>query len=144
MRRDIVHGIEIHAEPKAVYDTISTRSGLAAFWTPDVQGDETVGGELTFGFAEAPVRLPIRVVRLEPPMEIRWSCPGGFPYWEGTDVTWLLQPSEHGTKVVFRHAAFSDDEPEYDFGSVSLTWALILARLKEVVEAGGEPNPALF
>ncbi len=143
MSRDIVHGIEIHADPKTVYDTISTRPGLSAFWTPDVQGDETVGGELTFGFAGAPVRLPIRVVRLEPPTEIAWDCPGGFPYWEGTKVSWSTRSSEHGTKVIFRHAGFPDDEPEYEFGSVSLTWALILARLKEVVEAGGAPNPAL-
>ena len=46
MTRDIVHGIEIHNEPKAVFDTIATRSGLAAFWTPDVQGDDSEGGEL--------------------------------------------------------------------------------------------------
>jgi uncharacterized protein YndB with AHSA1/START domain len=143
MSRDIVHGIEIHAEPKAVYDRISTRSGLAAFWTPDVQGDESVDGELSFGFSGAPVRLPIRVARREPFTEIAWDCPGGFPYWEGTSVSWSLHPSEYGTKVVFRHTGFLDDEPEYDFGSVSLTWALIVARLKEVVESGGAPNPAL-
>ena len=53
-----------------------------------------------------------------------------------------VAPQER-TKVVFRHAGFPDDEPEYDFGSVSLTWALIVARLKDVVEAGGVPNPAL-
>jgi uncharacterized protein YndB with AHSA1/START domain len=143
MSRSIVHGIEIHAARKIVYDTISTRSGLAAFWTPDVEGDETVDGELTFGFSGAPVRLPIRVTRLEPPTEIAWDCPGGFPYWEGTRVSWSLRSSEHGTKVVFGHDGFPDDEPDYDFGSVSLTWALIVGRLKEVVEAGGQPNPAL-
>lgn len=143
MSRDIVHAIEIHGEPKTVYDTIATRSGLAAFWTPDVQGDEAQGGELTFGFSEAPVRLPIRVARLDPPAEITWDCPGGFPFWEGTKVSWSLQPSEHGTKVVFRHTDFSEDQSEYDFGSISLTWALIVARLKEVVESGGAPNPAL-
>jgi uncharacterized protein YndB with AHSA1/START domain len=143
MPKDIVHGIEIHAEPKAVFDMIATRSGLAAFWTPDVQGDETAGGELTFGFSGAPVRLPIRVARLDPPAEIVWDCPGGFPFWEGTVVSWSMQPSEHGTKVVFRHAGFSDEQSEYDFGSISLTWAQIVARLKEVAESGGEPNPAL-
>ena len=143
MSRDIVHGVEIHAEPKSVYDTIATKSGLAAFWTPDVEGDETAGGELTFGFSGAPVRLPIGVARLDPANEIGWDCPGGFPYWEGTKIGWSLQPSEHGTKVVFRHTGFPDDEPDYDFGSVSLTWGLIVARLKEVVESGGAPNPAL-
>lgn len=143
MSRDIVHGIEIHAEPKTVFETISTRAGLAAFWTPDVQGDESVDGELSFGFSGSPARLPIRVVRLERAVEIAWDCPGGFPYWEGTRVTWSLQPSEHGTKVVFSHTGFPDDEPDYDFGSVSLTWAMIVARLKDVVEAGGAPDPAL-
>jgi uncharacterized protein YndB with AHSA1/START domain len=143
MSRDIVHGIEIHAEPKAVFDTVATRSGLAAFWTPDVQGDEAQGGELTFGFSEAPVRLPIRVARVEPPTEIAWDCPGGFPFWQGSSVSWSLEPSEHGTKVIFRHTGLPDDQPEYDFGSISLTWALIVARLKEVVESDGAPNPAL-
>ena len=144
MSRDIVHGIEIHADPKAVFDTIATRSGLAAFWTPDVQGDDAQGGELTFGFSGPPVRLPIRVARLEPSTQIAWECPGGFPYWEGTNVTWSVEPSEHGAKVIFRHTGFSDDQPEYDFGSVALTWGLIVSRLKEVVESGGAPNPALM
>jgi uncharacterized protein YndB with AHSA1/START domain len=143
MSRDIVLGIEIHADPKAVFDTVATRSGLAAFWTPDVEGDEAEGGELTFGFAEAPVRLPMRVDRLTAPSEIAWSCPGGFPFWEQTDVRWSIEPSEHGAKVVFRHEGFSDAYPDYDFGSVSLTWALVVARLKDVVEGGGGPNPAL-
>jgi uncharacterized protein YndB with AHSA1/START domain len=98
-----------------------------------VQGDDLVSGELKFGFSVAPVRLPIRVTRLDPPSEIAWDCPGGFPYWEGTKVAWTLQPSEHGTKVV----------SDYDFGSVSLTWGLMVARLKDVIEVGGRPNPAL-
>lgn len=143
MSREIVHGIEIHAEPKIVFDTIATRSGLSAFWTPDVQGEESQGGELSFGFTGAPVRLPIRVAQLDPPNAIMWECPGGFPFWEGTTVTWSLEPSEHGVKVVFRHSGFSDEQPEYDFGGISVTWALIVARLKDVVESGGTPNPAL-
>ena len=143
MSRDIVLAIELHAEPKTVYDTIASRSGLATFWTPDVQGDEAQGGELSFGFAGAPVRLPIRVARLDLPTQVVWDCPGGFPFWEGTTVTWSIEPSEHGAKIVFRHASFPDEQPEYDFGSIALTWGLIVARLKEVVESGGAPNPAL-
>jgi uncharacterized protein YndB with AHSA1/START domain len=143
MTRDIVHAIEIHGEPKTVFDTISTRSGLAAFWTPDVQGDDTEGGELTFGFQGAPVRLPMRVTLLDPPTEVSWDCPGGFPFWNGTRITWSLEPSEHGTKVLFRHAGFEDEQPEYEFGSISLTWAQIVGRLKEVIEKGGAPDPLL-
>jgi len=143
MTRDIVLGTEIHEKPKAVFDTIATRSGLASFWTPDVEGDESVGGELSFGFTEAPVRLPIRVGRLDATSEIEWECLGGFPFWEGTMASWSLSSSEHGTQVVFRHLGFADEMPEYDFGSIAKTWGSIVARLKEVVESDGAPNPAL-
>jgi hypothetical protein len=122
MTRGIVHGIEVHSDPKVIFDTIATRAGLAAFWTPDVQGDDGQGGELSFGFSGSPSRLPVRVTRLDPPRGVDWDCPG---------------------KVLFRHLGFPDAQPEYDFGSISLTWGQIVTRLKEVVESGGAPNPAL-
>ncbi len=143
MTKDIVLGIEIHAEPKVVFDTVATKAGLASFWTPDVSGEDGQGDELSFGFQGAPVRLPIRVGRLQRETEIGWECPGGFPFWEGTTITWVLTPSEHGTKVVFRHQGFTEAQPEYDFGSIATTWGQIVTRLKEVVENGGTPNPAL-
>jgi hypothetical protein len=143
MAREIVLGIEIHAEPKVVHDTIATGSGLAAFWTPDVKGDDAVGGELEFGFYEAPVTLLMKVVRRDAPAEVAWECLRGFPFWEGTTVDWSVTASEHGGKVLFRHAGFADEMPDYDFGSIGESWAQIVARLKEVVESGGAPNPTM-
>ncbi|MDH4111594.1 MAG: SRPBCC domain-containing protein [Actinomycetota bacterium] len=143
MTRDIVLGIEVYAEPKAVYDTVATRSGLASFWTPEVEGEEHEGGELTFGFAQAPARLPVQVTTLNAPQGIEWSVPAGWPAWEGTAITWSFDASEHGTKVTFRHTGFADEMPDYDFGSIALTWATVASRLKDVVESGGAPNPAL-
>jgi uncharacterized protein YndB with AHSA1/START domain len=143
MSRDIVHAIGIDAGREAVFSTIGTRSGLAAFWTPDVQGSDAEGEELTFGFSGAPVRLPMRVANLDPPSSITWECPGGFPDWRGTRITWSIEPSDHGTRLIFVHSGFGDDQPDYDFGSISLTWAQVVARLKEVVESGGDPDPAL-
>lgn len=99
------------------------------------------GWQLSFGFAQAPTRMPIKVTSLDPPNEIVWDGSAGYPFLEGTRISWSTATSEHGTKVVFRHSGFSDEQPECDFGSVSLTWELIVARLKEVVESGGTPNP---
>lgn len=89
------------------------------------------------------MRLPARIVRLDTPKEIAWDCPGRFPYWEGSRVTWSMTASDHGTDVLFRHTGLPDDQPDEEFGSVSLTWAVIVGRLKEVVESGGISNPAL-
>lgn len=143
MTREIVLGTEIAREPKAVFETIATRDGLASFWTPDVQGDDAVGGELTFGFGQAPIRLPMQVERLDPPGEIAWRSTGDWPFWGGTDVTWSIEQTDGGSKVVFRQTGWADDMPDFDFGSVSLVWATVVSRLKQVVEHDGVPNPAL-
>jgi uncharacterized protein YndB with AHSA1/START domain len=142
MSRDIVQAIEIHTAPRAVYDLIATKAGLARFWTPTVSGDEKESGELRFGFAGAPMELPMKVAKLDPGRSVAWECPGGFPHWQGSRVDWTVEPSEHGAKVIFKHRGFPGEMPDYDFGSVSLTWATILKRLKEVAE-GTAVGPAL-
>lgn len=142
MTRDVLVAIEVHAEPKLVYDTISSPEGLAAFWTPDVRSEGSDGSELSFGFEAAPTRLPVSVTGADGPTAINWAFGGDWPAWGGTTAAWSLEPSEHGTKVTFRHG-FPDSMAEYEFGSVALTWALVAARLKDVVESGGTPNPVL-
>ena len=143
MTREIVLGVEIAKEPKIVFETMATRDGLASFWTPDVQGDDTVGGELTFGFGPAPTRLPMQVERLEQPSEVAWRSTGGWPFWGGTDVSWAIEQTDDGSKVLFRHTGWADEMPDFDFGSVSLVWATVVSHLKQVVESGGTANPAL-
>ena len=117
MSRDIVHAIEIHKAPRAVYDLIATKAGLARFWTPTVSGEEKVGGELRFGFAGAPMELPMKVAKLDPGEAVAWECPGGFPHWNGSRVDWTLEPSEHGAKVIFKHRGFPGEMPDYDWTS---------------------------
>jgi uncharacterized protein YndB with AHSA1/START domain len=142
MTRDVLLATEVEADPKVVFDTIADPDGLAAFWTPDVRSEGEDGHELSFGFEAAPTRLPATVVGAGAPSSISWAFGGDWPAWAGSNASWSLEPSGQGTKVVFRHG-FPDSMPEYDFGSVALTWALVVARLKDVVESGGAPNPAL-
>lgn len=143
MTRDIVLAVEIHSAPPTVFDLLTSAGGLAKFWTPDVEGDGTEGGDLSFGFAGAPSRLPVHVQRAAAPSEVVWECSGDWPSWAGSTVTWSLTPSEHGTKVVFRHLNYGDGLSDYDFGSVAYTWATIAEKLKSVAESGGVADPAL-
>jgi uncharacterized protein YndB with AHSA1/START domain len=141
--RDIVLAIEIESEPKGVFDTVASRSGLAAFWTPDVAGDGTEGGELSLGFASAPTRLALRVTRSHAPDSIGWRCATDWPFWDGTTVSWTFEPSEHGTQVLFRHLGYADEMPDVAFGSIALTWGTVVSRLKQVIESGGAADPVL-
>lgn len=142
MTRDVVLAIEIEADPKAVFDTITDPVGLAGFWTSDVRSEAPDGRELSFGFVAAPTRLPATVTAADAPSSIVWAFGGDWPFWGDTTARWSFEPSEQGTEVLFRHG-FPDAMPDDGFGSVALTWALVVARLKDVVEAGGTPNPAL-
>jgi len=143
MARDVLLAIEIHKEPKVVFDTVTSAEGLASFWTSDVESVGGSGGRLTFGFPSAPTRLPVTVTHADAPSAVGWSFGGDWPFWDGTTGGWSFEPSEHGTKVTFRHDGFADEMPEFDAGSIALTWALVVNRLKQVVESDGASKPAL-
>lgn len=143
MSRDIVLGVDIATEQKAVFDTVATRDGIAAFWTPDVDGDASRGGELALGFGSAPSRLPLRVTKATAPHEVEWTAGGDWPYWNGSRISWSFEPSDLGTRVLLRHLDYGEGMPDYEFGSVAFTWAMVLGKLKSVAESGGTPDPAL-
>ncbi|MGH2678870.1 MAG: SRPBCC family protein [Actinomycetota bacterium] len=137
MTRDVLLGSELHADAARVIDALTTKEGLSSFWTSESIAEPAVGSEARFGFEGAPVPLRMRVDRIEPD-EVAWTCLGDFPLWEETTVTWSLSPeAEHGgTRVLFRHAGFPDEQPEWEFASIASTWAGILARLKVLAETG--------
>ncbi len=143
MTRDIVLGVPVHAEPEPIRRAITTKDGLATFWTPDVVAEPTVGSEARFGFSGASVSLLMRVDRIDDD-RIEWTCLGDFPMWEGTVVTWSLLPeTEHGgTNVLLTHTGFPDEQPLFDLGSVAHTWSTILDHLKVLAETGSS-EPAL-
>ena len=135
MGREILLGVEAHAGAPTILDAVTTKEGLSSFWTSDSIAEPVVGTEARFGFQDAPVPLRMRVDRIEP-NEVTWTCLGDFPFWEGTTVTWSLSPEEEhgGTRVLFRHVGFADEQPEWEFASIAFTWGGILGRLKVLAE----------
>lgn len=143
MSRDIVLTVDADAGKQEVYEAVTTRAGLAGFWTPDVTATAEVGASLRFGFEPAPVDLEMTVEDLQPGAHVVWSCPGPWPYWTGTEVEWRFEDGpEGGTRVVLLHTGWDDDYDDGEFGAVAYTWALVLRALKGYVETG-TPQPAL-
>ena len=140
MTADILHGVEIEADPATVYLAITTQEGEAAFWTRDSEVAPEQGSVARFGFPESPVDLKMRVDALEADRLVEWSCEGDFPNWAGTKVSWSLEPKDGGTTVLFRHGGWAKDYPEPQWASVNFVWGQVLAHLKAYAETG-KPKP---
>lgn len=138
MGREIMFAVDIDAEPKAVYEAIATEEGLKSFWTPDVDAAPEVGSVARFGFEKAPMDIRMRIDRLEPDAEVTWTCVGDFPYWADTTVSWRMQPNPEGpgTRLLFSHTGWPEDQPEYEYASVGYSWGQIVARLHDVLPSG--------
>jgi uncharacterized protein YndB with AHSA1/START domain len=142
MAREILHAVDVAADAPTIYRAISTRDGLASFWTGDAEAEPAVGSTARFRFPDAPVDLKMRVDALEPGTRVAWRCLGDFPYWKDTRVEWELSPSPtgNGTQVLFRHVGWADDYPELDCARVSWVWGQVVGRLKAYAESG-QPAP---
>jgi uncharacterized protein YndB with AHSA1/START domain len=140
---DMIHELEIAADPRTVYRAISTHDGQAAFWTPNNTVEPRVGSVAEFRFKDAPVPVRMRIDALEEDRVVRWTCLGEFPGWKDTTVSWTLSPlaDRKGTKVTFRHGELERaGYPEAAIGGVNYTWGQVLARLKAYAETG-RPQP---
>jgi len=73
----------------------------------------------------------MRIDRIDPGAEVRWTCVGDFPFWEATIVHWRMQPNPDGpgTRLIFSHTGWPEGTPEHSYASVSYTWGQIVARL---------------
>ena len=141
MSRSIILAVDIEADPEAIFDALTTTDGLAAFWTPRVDGDAHAGGLLHLGFEAAPVDLEVSVALADRDTHtVQWECNGPWPYWTGTSIEWSTVDA--GPRLLFAHGGWTEEQPESEFGSVAYTWAMVLQALKAFSESG-VPAPAL-
>ncbi|HVA89775.1 MAG TPA: SRPBCC domain-containing protein [Chloroflexota bacterium] len=122
----------------AVFDALTTPSGLANWWTK-VSGSGLEGGELRFMFGDDP--LSMRVDKAERPSVVRWTALAfePLPDWEGTTISFDVSPNEHGgSRLHFQHTGMT---PRLEcFNTCSKGWEQYLASLVDYVDSG-QGNP---
>lgn len=134
---DIVHRVMIRAPPKRVYDALTTREGLSAWWTTDVRGQGTVGARLGFGFGSATTSM--RVEALQPGQVVKWRCMAGPAEWVASTVEFHLEAEGGHTLLRFIQAGHAAGD---FFGHCNTKWAFFLLSLKDFLETGtGHPYP---
>ncbi len=139
----MLHAVDIDADAATIFTAITTRDGLAGFWTSDCDAQAVIGTVSRFAFPAAPVDLHMRIEGLEASRSVSWTCLGDFPHWAGTTVTWDITPAAGGrSTVMFRQDGWGDDYPEIEYARVNYTWGRIVGALKSYAESG-TPDPFL-
>jgi uncharacterized protein YndB with AHSA1/START domain len=136
---DILHRVGTTTAPAEVYEALTTRDGLAAWWTTDTTGDGDVGGTLEFRFGDAG-GFDMKVLDRRPDERVEWEVTDGPAEWIGTHVRFDLSQQGDHTIVRFAHEGWR--EPGEFMSHCSTRWATFLLSMKQLVETGtGAPYP---
>lgn len=133
--------IRVEASPGALFDALTSVSGLAAWWTR-ATGSGDAGGELRF-FINSSEPLVIRVDEATRPTSVRWTVTecNFVPDWVGTRPTFTITPVDgDASELHFRHRGLT---PELDcIEMCTRGWDHFLSKsLREYVEVGhGSPH----
>jgi uncharacterized protein YndB with AHSA1/START domain len=140
---DILHRVGIKSSSEEVYKALTTREGLAGWWTNNTQGEGKVGGVLSFRFSAGGAEIggfEIKVLELDAAKQALWQVVDGPAEWIRTRISWELTQEGDYCIVLFKHQGWK--EPVEFMHHCSTKWAIFLMSLKSLLETGkGAPNP---
>lgn len=137
---DILHRVGIKTNSiEAVYRALTTKEGLAGWWTANTQGEgDRVGNIIQFRFGAG--GFDMRVKKLDAPNLVEWELAEGPEEWMPTTIHFELKQDGEYVIVLFRHLNWK--EPVEFMHHCSTKWAVFLLSLKSLVETGkGKPDP---
>jgi uncharacterized protein YndB with AHSA1/START domain len=138
---EILHEVGIAASPQAIFEALTDKKKLAAWWTSDTRGDGAkVGGVLEFWFGDFCQKF--EVTDLQPGRYVKWkaSQKETMDEWAGTEIRFKLCPEDEQCMVAFSHSGWRDSSGMLPHCSTK--WAVFLVSLKELLEKGkGRPAP---
>jgi uncharacterized protein YndB with AHSA1/START domain len=135
---DILHRVGIKSSASDVYEVLTTRQGLAGWWT-DTRGSCDLGGVIEFHFGTRG-RIDMKVLELDPARRIKWQVVDGPQDWIGSKVSFDLKQEGEQTTLLFKHEGWKE-QSEF-MHHCSTKWATFLMSMKALVETGkGTPFP---
>ncbi|CAG5016865.1 hypothetical protein DYBT9275_05653 [Dyadobacter sp. CECT 9275] len=137
---DILHRVGIQtASIEKVYQALTTRDGLAGWWTTNTSGEgDQTGNIIAFRFGAG--GFDMRVTELREPAYVRWEVSDGPEEWIGTSISFELRQEDDFIILLFKHMNWQ--EPVEFMHHCSTKWAVFLMSLKSLIETGkGSPDP---
>ena len=126
---DLSHAIRTEATPQAVYDAITTREGLRGWHVPQVSGDPSPGGIVTFDY-KSHDRFVWRVDGSGPTGPGTWVCLEGPDTAPDTTITFTLGTKDTRTHVSCVHRGLPEDRPDVA-ATCNTLLGIMLGRLRD-------------
>lgn len=135
---DIRHLIRIKSTPPDVFKLLSTRRGIASWWTPRVDGEHIVGNNITLHFGDWDGRTELRVVQCVPYESVVWEVVANNEgdEWPGTRIRFDLEGTGNETLLRFRHSGWRAATD--NFAECNVFWGHFMQEIKRFVESSEE------
>lgn len=131
--------IRVHASADALFDAITTASGLTGWWTT-ASGSGGTGGELEFTMS-APTPLRVHVDGATRPSSVQWTVTqcDFEPDWVGTHPTFTITELDHACELTFTHVGLTDELECIEMCTAG--WNHYIPSLRDYAETGrGNPR----
>lgn len=133
--KTIKHTVDIEASSDAVFDALTTRSGLAGWWTTTVEVPETAVGEvIDFRFG-ATFNPDMEITALDRPALVGWRCVSGHGPWEDNTFRFEIERRGEGC-VLFFTQEYAHELGDEQYGRYNFNWGYYLESLRRSVQTG--------
>lgn len=128
---DIRHLVFIKSSADNIYSAITTKEGIAAWWSPHNNAKNEVGFTFRISFG-GDYYKEIRIKELKPNEYVEWEITHAHPEWLNTTVTFSITIKNGKSELRFGHNNWSDYTDL--FAQCTHDWGVFLEYLKEYCE----------
>ena len=132
--KKIIHFARIHAAPDKVYRALTTRDGLATWWSTSVEVQDGVGGLIDFRFA-GDFNPVMQVTLLAAGRRVEWKCVNGHDNWQDNTFVFDLKNVDGETDLMFEQE-YAQELSDEVYGTYNYNWGYYLGSLKRFCEEG--------
>ncbi len=138
----IVHVFDVAAQPRRVFQALTTGQGLAGWWSTHAEAQAGVGGTARFRFVPE-FNPQMQILAWEQDRSVTWKCTGGHAPWLDNRFTFRLEESEPGGRggtVVTFEQEYARELDDTAYGRYNYNWGYYLESLRLYCETGqGKP-----
>ncbi|MCW9097003.1 MAG: SRPBCC domain-containing protein [Ignavibacteriaceae bacterium] len=129
----IKHLLIINSHAEIIYSAITTKRGIANWWTEQTEVGSKLGDFNTFDFGDQ-YHNEMKITDLVFNKRVEWECVLGDKEWIGTKIVFEIEEKDDRAVLKFTHGNWRE-ETDF-FASCNYQWGYYMNSLKQYCETG--------